>query len=45
MNTELNVKAKLKKCQEKIGKKLCHLGVGKDFFYSIQKKNHKRGIW
>ena len=39
MNTELNVKAKLKKCQENIGKKLCYLGVGKDFFYSIQKKS------
>ena len=38
MNTEINVKAKLKKGQEKIGTKLCHLGADKDFFYSIPKK-------
>ena len=38
MNTELNVKAKLKKGQEQIGTKLCHLGADKDFFYSIPKK-------
>ena len=38
MNTELNVKAQLKKGQEKIGTKLCHLGADTDFFYSIPKK-------